>query len=50
MKMKLMVESSLQIITERRSDKFYKPLDVHYVSNAVGDWRKHDVPWGNNFN
>ena len=31
-----MVESSLQILTKRRSQAFYKPVDVHSVRNAIG--------------
>ena len=31
-----MVESLLEILTERRSQAFYKPVDVHSVRNAVG--------------
>ena len=30
----LMVDSLLEIITERRSQKFYKPIDVHSLANA----------------
>ena len=30
-----MVESLLEIITERKSQKFYKPIDVHSVANAI---------------
>ena len=30
-----MVESLLEIITERGSQKFYKPIDVHSVTNAI---------------
>ena len=34
-KQSLMVDSLLQIITERGSQKFYKPIDVHSVTNAI---------------
>ena len=30
-----MVDSLLEIITERESQKFYKPTDVHSVTNAI---------------
>ena len=30
-----MVESVLEIITERGSQKFYKPIDIHSVTNAI---------------
>ena len=30
-----MVDSLLEIITERGSQKFYKPIDVHSVTNAI---------------
>ena len=30
-----MVESLLEIITERKSQKFYKPIDVHSMANAI---------------
>ena len=30
-----MVESLLEIITERRNQKFYKPVDVKPVRNAI---------------
>ena len=29
------VDSLLEIITERGSQKFYKPIDVHSVTNAI---------------
>ena len=32
-----MVESLLEIITERRGQKFYKPIDVNSVINAVDE-------------
>ena len=32
-----MVESLLEIITERRSQKFCKPINVHPVINAVNE-------------
>ena len=31
----LKVDSLLEIITERGSQKFYKPTDVHSVTNAI---------------
>ena len=34
-KQSLMVDSLLEIITERESQKFYKPIDVHSVTNAI---------------
>ena len=30
-----MVDSLLEIITERGSKKFYKPIDVHSMTNAI---------------
>ena len=30
-----MVDSLLEIITERERQKFYKPLDVYSVTNAI---------------
>ena len=30
-----MVDSLLEIIAERESQKFYKPKDVHSVANAI---------------
>ena len=30
-----MVDSLLEIITERGSQKLYKPIDVHSVTNAI---------------
>ena len=30
-----MVDSLLEIITERGSQKFYKPIDVHSVTNVI---------------
>ena len=32
-----MVDSLLEIIIERGSQKFYKPIDVQFVSNAIDD-------------
>ena len=32
-----MVDSLLEIITERRSQKFYKPIDFHSVTNAIDE-------------
>ena len=34
----LMVESLLEILTKRRSQVFYKPVDVHSVTNAIGEF------------
>ena len=31
-----MVDSLEEIITERGSQKFYKPIDIHSVTNAIG--------------
>ena len=31
-----MVVSLLEIITDRGSQKLYKPIDVHSVANAIG--------------
>ena len=30
-----MVVSLLEIITERGSQKLYKPIDVHFLTNAI---------------
>ena len=30
-----MVDSLLEIITERGSQKFYKPIDAHSVKNVI---------------
>ena len=35
--LKVVVESFLEIITERRVQKFYKPIDVNSVTNAVDE-------------
>ena len=32
-----MVDSLLEIITERRSQKFYKFIDVHSMTNAIDE-------------
>ena len=32
-----MVERLLEIKTEKRSQKFYKPIDVNYVTNAIDE-------------
>ena len=32
-----MMESLLEIITERRSQKFYKPINVHFVTNVIDE-------------
>ena len=35
LKLPLMVISLLEIITERGSQKLYKPVDVHSMTNAI---------------
>ena len=32
-----MVDSLLEIIREKGSQKFYKPIDVHYLTNAIDE-------------
>ena len=32
-----MVEKLLEILARRRSQTFYKPADVHFVTNVVGE-------------
>ena len=32
-----MVDSLIEIITERGSQKFYKPIEVHSVTNSIGE-------------
>ena len=32
-----MMESLLEIIAERRSQKFYKPINVHFVTNVIDE-------------
>ena len=32
-----MVDILLEILTKRRSQTFFKPVDVHYVTNAMGE-------------
>ena len=32
-----MVERLLEILTERASQKFYRPIDVHSVTNAIDE-------------
>ena len=32
-----MVKSLLEILTKRRSQTFYKPIDVHPMENIVGE-------------
>ena len=32
-----MIDSLLEIITERGSQKFYKPIDTHSVTNAIDE-------------
>ena len=39
-----MVDSLLEILTEGRSQTFYKPIDVHLVTNAIDE---HDFSWWN---
>ena len=31
----LVVKSLLEILTKRRSQSFYKPIDIHSVTNAI---------------
>ena len=33
----LMVESFLEILTKRRSQAFYKLIDIHSVTNVLGE-------------
>ena len=35
--LKVVVESLLEILTKRRSLTFYKPIYLHYMTNAVGE-------------
>ena len=37
LKQSLMVDSLLEIMTERESQKFYKPTEVHFVINVIGE-------------
>ena len=37
LKQSLMMGSLLEILTKRRSQAFYKPIDVHSVRNAIGE-------------
>ena len=32
-----MVDNLIEIVTERRSQKFYKPTEVHSVTNAIDE-------------
>ena len=32
-----LVENLLEMLPKRRSQKFYKPVDVHSVTNAIGE-------------
>ena len=32
-----MVDNLIEIVTERRSQKFYKPIEVHSVTNAIDE-------------
>ena len=36
-KQSLMMDSLLEIITERGSQKFYKPIHVHSLTNAIDE-------------
>ena len=42
-----MAEGLLEIISEGRGQKFYKPIDVNTVTNATDD--KHNFSCGNIF-
>ena len=33
----MVVDSLLEITTERGSQKFYKPIDVHFVTNTIDE-------------
>ena len=47
LKYSLMVESLLEIMAERGSQKFYKPIYVHSLTNAIKEiWGKYDVSCG----
>ena len=35
--LQLMVDSLLEIITERGSQKFYKPINVHSLNDAINE-------------
>ena len=37
LKYSLTVESLLEVLTERRSQVFYKLIDVHSVTNVIGE-------------
>ena len=37
LKQSLIEESFLEILTKRRSQTFYKPVDVQSVTNAIGE-------------
>ena len=37
LKQSLMVERLLEILTKRRNESFYKPIDVHSVTNFKGE-------------
>ena len=37
LKQSLAVERLLEILTKRRTQTFYKPVDVHSLRNAIGD-------------
>ena len=39
-----MVDSLLEIVTEKRSQKFYEPIDVHSLTNAI-----NEIEVSNNF-
>ena len=35
--LKIVVESLLETLTKRRSQTFYRPIDLHSVTKAVGE-------------
>ena len=41
-----MVDSLLEIITERGSQTFYKPVDVHSDKSYRRDWTKYGFSCG----
>ena len=43
LKWSLMVGSLMEIITERRGQRFYKPIDVNSVINAVDEIEVHMI-------
>ena len=52
LKQSLMVESLLETLPKRRSQMFYKPVDMHSVTNAISIWNivnqlgKYDISYG----